>query len=100
MEVNGLMDLNGFFLRCCPYMAGMKEAWHIDNVVLVSPAVFQLLTDQDDLKTLYMVANQITLKAVTETTLRASVAQKWHSVTSYDDRNLTVYFQIDRIRAT
>ena len=100
MRLHSLMDLNGFFLRCCPYMAGMKEAWHIDNIVLVSPAVFQLLTDQDDLKTLYTVANQLTLKTVTSTMLRALVAKKWNSVTSHDDGNLTVYFRIEKVRAT
>lgn len=58
------MDKQEFFLRLCPYMKGIKEAWIIDRRIFVSPAIFQLLTDQDDPETISLVANQLTFKAV------------------------------------
>lgn len=91
-----LIDLNGFFLRCCPYMVGIPEAWKIDDMILVSPAVFQLLTDQEDLETIFTVAGQLTLISATKEMVRALVTDQWSSVTYVDDKNLTVYFRINK----
>ena len=49
-------------LRVCPSMVGVKEAWLIGKILHVSPAVFQLLTDEDDRATAQMIIDQITIE--------------------------------------
>ena len=49
----------------CPNMVGFNEGWVIDNHVFVSPAIFQLLTDDDDWQTRMCVARQLVLKHAT-----------------------------------
>lgn len=46
-------------------MIGFNEGWVIDNHVFVSPAIFQLLTDEDDWQTRMCVARQLVLKQAT-----------------------------------
>ena len=89
-----LMDLREFFLRSCPYMKGMNEAWRINNVVLVSPAIFQLLTDEGDLNTLYTVASQLCMRKVSRKELRDLVEEKWNSISLDDNPNTIIYYQI------
>jgi hypothetical protein len=96
MKFTNLMDLNSFFLRCCPYMAGMAEAWLIENVVLVSPAVFQLLTDEEDMDTVYTVARQLMLRNVSQRTLQALIVKNWDMASPHDDKNMVVHFQITK----
>jgi hypothetical protein len=59
------MDINEYFLMSCPNMIGFNEGWVIDNHVFVSPAIFQLLTDEDDWQTRMCVARQLVLKQAT-----------------------------------
>lgn len=94
-----LIDLNGFFLRCCPYMVGIPEAWKIDDMILVSPAVFQLLTDQEDIETIYTVAGQLTLISATKQMLRELVTEQWDAISYVDNKNPTVYFRINKTYA-
>jgi hypothetical protein len=56
------MDKDEFFLRRCSYMVGMNEAWVIEKYIYVSPAIFQLLTDNEDLDTMRLVATQLIVK--------------------------------------
>jgi hypothetical protein len=49
-------------LRHCPSMVGVKEAWLIGKILHVSPAVFQLLTDEEDRVTAQMIIDQITIE--------------------------------------
>ena len=52
-------------------MVGFNEGWVIDNHVFVSPAIFQLLTDEDDWQTRMCVARQLVLKHATYKDLKA-----------------------------
>ena len=52
-------------------MVGFSEGWVIDNHVFVSPAIFQLLTDEDDWQTRMSVARQLVLKHATYKDLKA-----------------------------
>lgn len=52
-------------------MVGFNEGWVIDNHVFVSPAVFQLLTDEDDCQTRMCVARQLVLKQASYKDLKA-----------------------------
>jgi hypothetical protein len=65
------MDINEYFLMSCPSMVGFSEGWVIDNHVFVSPAVFQLLTDEDDWQTRMCVARQLVLKQASYKDLKA-----------------------------
>jgi hypothetical protein len=94
-KVENLIGLRNFFLRSCPYMVGMGEAWYIKKIVLVSPAVFQLLTDKEDMETLFTVAHQIKLKTVTLEKLKELVLKRWNTVPPHSVKNITVHFQIN-----
>jgi hypothetical protein len=94
-ENTHLIELGNFFLRSCPYMVDIGEAWYINKIVLVSPAVFQLLTDEDDMETLSTVAQQIELKTVTLETLKELVLKQWNKVPSNNIKNVTVHFKIN-----
>jgi hypothetical protein len=76
MEAKVTDDRNEFLLCLCPYMVGMKEAWVINKVIYVSPALFQLLTDEEDLETIIKIANQLSLKAATHDDLQALARRK------------------------
>lgn len=76
METKVIDDRDEFLLCLCPYMVGMKEAWVINKVIYVSPALFQLLTDEDDLETILKIASQLSLKAVTHDDLQALARSK------------------------
>ena len=52
-------------------MVGFNEGWVIDNHVFVSPAIFQLLTDEDDWQTRMSVARQLVLRTATYKDLKA-----------------------------
>ena len=49
-------------LRLSPCLAGVKEAWLIGKILHVSPAVFQLLTDEEDRLTAQLIIDQITIE--------------------------------------
>jgi len=76
METKVIDDRDEFLLCLCPYMVGMKEAWVINKVIYVSPALFQLLTDEDDLETILKIANQLALKSATQDDLQALARSK------------------------
>lgn len=76
METKMIEDRDEFLLCLCPYMIDMKEAWVINKVIYVSPALFQLLTDDDDLETILKIANQLSLKAATPDDLQALARSK------------------------
>lgn len=76
METKIIDDRDEFLLCLCPYMVGMKEAWVIKKVIYVSPALFQLLTDEDDLDTILNIANQLSLKSATPDDLQALANSK------------------------
>lgn len=69
-------DRDEFLLCLCPYMVGMNEAWVVNKVIYVSPALFQLLTDEDDLETILKIANQLSLKSATQDDLQALARTK------------------------
>jgi hypothetical protein len=76
-------------------MVGIGEAWRINKIVLVSPAVFQLLTDIEDFETLFTVARQIKLKPVTWEGLKSLVIKRWHTVPSDNFNHSTVHYKIN-----
>ena len=49
-------------LRLCPTLVGINEAWLIGKILHVSPAVFQLLTDEEDRLTAQTIIDQITIE--------------------------------------
>ena len=63
---NILMNLNDYILTSSPQMVGLNEAWIIDKKIYVSPAIFQLLTDQDDAETRKYVTSQLVVKTATQ----------------------------------
>lgn len=65
MSDTKIIEQDEIFLRLCPYMVGMKEAWVINRIIYVSPAIFQLLTDYDDMEMINTVASQLRLRSAT-----------------------------------
>ena len=63
METTGTFEAQPFVLRLSPCLFGVKEAWLIGKILHVSPAVFQLLTDEEDRKTAQIVIDQITIES-------------------------------------
>jgi len=76
METKLIDDRDEFLLCLCPYMIGMTEAWVVNKVIYVSPALFQLLTDDDDLETILRIASQLSLKAATPDDLQTLARKK------------------------
>jgi hypothetical protein len=62
METTRMYEAQPLVLRLCPCLFGIKEAWLIGKVLHVSPAVFQLLTDDDDRITAQTIIDQITIE--------------------------------------
>jgi len=62
MKTTGMFEAQPLVLRLCPTMVGIKEAWLIGKILHVSPAVFQLLTDEEDRVTAQTIINQITIE--------------------------------------
>jgi len=58
-----MFEAQPLVLRLSPCLAGVKEAWLIGKILHVSPAVFQLLTDEEDRKTAQIVIDQITIES-------------------------------------
>jgi len=46
-------------------MVGLNEAWIINKKIYVSPAIYQLLTDQDDSQTRKYVTSQLVVRTAT-----------------------------------
>lgn len=90
-----LFELNTFFVRPCPYMVGMAEAWYINKIVLVSPAVFQLLTDKEDMETLLTVIKNLKLKEIKFQKLKNLVMKRWYDVPLENYRNITARIRIN-----
>ena len=63
METTRTFEAQPLVLRLSPCLAGVKEAWLIGKILHVSPAVFQLLTDEEDRKTAQIVIDQITIES-------------------------------------
>jgi hypothetical protein len=63
METTRMFEAQPLVLRFSPCLVGVKEAWLIGKTLHVSPAVFQLLTDEEDRKTAQIVINQITIES-------------------------------------
>jgi hypothetical protein len=62
METTRKYEAQPLILRLSPCLVGVKEAWLIGKILHVSPAVFQLLTDEEDRKTAQIVIDQITIE--------------------------------------
>ncbi len=93
MNETKILEYDECFLRLCPYMAGMQEAWLINKIVYVSPALFQLLTDEDDFDTANEVARNLLLKSATYTELEI-LAKKHEGVGSYyNGRDVIMHFK-------
>jgi hypothetical protein len=65
------MNLNDYVLTSSPQMVGLNEAWIVDKKIYVSPAIFQLLTDQDDPQTRKYVTSQLVIRIATNEELDA-----------------------------
>ena len=63
MKTTRMRDAQPLVLRLCPTMVGVKEAWLIGKILHVSPAVFQLLSDEDDRVTAQTIIDQITIES-------------------------------------
>jgi hypothetical protein len=63
METTRMYEAQPLVLRLSPCLVGVKEAWLIGKILHVSPAVFQLLTDEEDRKTAQIVIDQITIES-------------------------------------
>ena len=62
MEANRMYEAQPLVLRNCDGLVGVKEAWLIGKILHVSPAVFQLLTDDEDRSTAQIIIDQITIE--------------------------------------
>ena len=62
METTRLYETQPLVLRLSPCLEGISQAWLIGKILHVSPAVFQLLTDEDDRATAQQVIDQITIE--------------------------------------
>ena len=60
------MNLNDYTLTSCPQLIGLNEAWIVGRKIYVSPAIFQLLTDEDDSQTREYVTSQLVVKPATQ----------------------------------
>lgn len=60
------MNLDDYTLTSSPYMVGFNEAWIVDKKIFVSPAIFQLLTDQGDPQTRKYVTSQLVVRTATQ----------------------------------
>jgi hypothetical protein len=96
MTIGRIMDEQGFFLRCSHFMQGIAEAWQCGNTVYVSPALFQLLTDEDDMNTIYAIAGQFILRKVSLRELMELVKRKASLRLFREERHKIVRFQIVR----
>ena len=63
METTRMFEAQPLVLRLSPCLVGVKEAWLIGKILHVSPAVFQLLTDEEDRMTAQIVIDQITIES-------------------------------------
>jgi len=59
------MNFNDYALTSSPQMVGLNEAWIISGKIYVSPAIFQLLTDEDDPQTRKYVTSQLVVRKAT-----------------------------------
>ncbi|HMG89013.1 MAG TPA: hypothetical protein VK589_03100 [Chryseolinea sp.] len=59
------MNLTDYILTSSPQMVGLNEAWIINKKIYVSPAIYQLLTDQDDSQTRKYVTSQLVVRTAT-----------------------------------
>ncbi|HEX5169094.1 MAG TPA: hypothetical protein VFW11_07955 [Cyclobacteriaceae bacterium] len=89
-----LSDVSEFFLRSSYFMKGIREAWYFGNTVFVSPALFQLLTDVDDMDTIYVIVNQFILRKVSLRELMNLITHKTGRCSSEDNPDDIVRFQI------
>lgn len=87
-----IIDQDECFLRSCPYMVGMKEAWVINRIIYVSPAIFQLLTDEDDLEMTNTVRNQLQLRSASYSELEALAKDNQQVTPAYLTRDTIVHF--------
>jgi len=62
MKSTRMYEAQPFVLRLCPTMVGVNEAWLIGKILHVSPAVFQLLTDEEDRLTAQTIIDHITIE--------------------------------------
>jgi hypothetical protein len=90
------MDEEEFFLRSSHFMIGVSEAWQCGNTVYVSPALFQLLTDEEDMSTIYLIANQFILRKVSISQLMSRIQARSDRVALEEGREKIVRFQIIR----
>ena len=94
MSDTKIIEQDECFLRRCPYMVGMKEAWVINRIIYVSPAIFQLLTDYDDTQMINTVAGQLQLRSATYSELE-SLAKNHNDVESvYNTTDVIMHFRM------
>ena len=62
MKSTRIYEAQPLVLRLCPTLVGINEAWLIGKILHVSPAVFQLLTDEEDRLTAQTIIDQITIE--------------------------------------
>ncbi len=87
-----IIDQDECFLRRCPYMVGMKEAWVINRIIYVSPAIFQLLTDEDDPEMMNAVAQQLQLRSASYAELEALAKDNQQKTPAWATRDIIVHF--------
>jgi hypothetical protein len=76
-------------------MVGISEGWYINEIVLVSPAVFQLITDEEDVETRLTVIKQLKLKEVNFQNVITLVMKRWYEVPKDSCGNITARIHIN-----
>jgi hypothetical protein len=89
-----IIEQDECFLRLCPYMVGMKEAWFINRIIYVSPAIFQLLTDYDDIKMIDTVASQLKLRSATYAELELLAKNRKDISSVYNTSDAIMHFRM------
>jgi len=94
MNDTRIIEQDECFLRLCPYMVGMKEAWLINRIIYVSPAIFQLLTDYDDVGMIDSVAEQLQLRSATYAELESLAKTRLDVTTDYNTMDVIMHFKL------
>lgn len=94
MSDTKIIEQDECFLRRCPYMVGMKEAWVINRIIYVSPAIFQLLTDYDDIQMINMVASQLLLRSATYSELELLAKNHKDMKAVYNTTDVIMHFRL------
>ena len=96
MEVSKMYEAQPLVLRCCGGLVGVKEAWLIGKILHVSPAVFQLLADEEDRRTAQIIIDQIKIENHTYDDLLRRDANYAPGIPVATVRDIIIFAAVDK----